>query len=139
MGVLGWPEMLGLQTEAMLEDEREIVAVLASLLRAGDPAAVELATAVAREPRLPLGETGIQPISLMKIAESNAERLQRTAFQVSLEEWRMLTVVAPAGMVLASSAQALSGALDRGLSVKIRELMGLDGRQFKSAGPAAVQ
>lgn len=137
-GLLTWTAMLGLKTEAMLDREREIVAVLASLLRPRDLVATELATVLVREPRLPLGEVGMQFASLMMIAESNADNLEHTAFQVALGEWRMLAVVAPVGIVLASAAATLSGALDHGLYEKIRELMGLDGREFQSTGPAAI-
>jgi hypothetical protein len=139
LGVLGLPEMLGLKTEAMLESEREMIAVLASLLRSGDPAAMELATVVVREPRLPLGEAGIQPASLLMIAKSNGEVFHNTVFQVSLREWRLVAVLAPVGMVLAGAAAAVAAMLESGLAVKIRELMGLDGRQFRSTGPAAVK
>ena len=139
LGLLGLPEMLGLTVDAMLESEREIIAVLASLLRSGDPAAVEMATILVREPRLPLGEAGIQPASLLMIARSNGDTLLHTVFQVSLQERRLVAVIAPVGMVLAGPSESISAMLESGLALKLRELMGLDGRQFRPAGPAAVK
>ncbi len=136
-GLIGWTAMLGLNRVAVLESEREIIAVLASLLRAGDPAATELAAVIVQEPCVPFGDPGIKGASLNDVAGAGIAGA-RTASLVSLDDWRLLAVSVARGIVLCGEAGAFAGALGRGLSGQLRELMGLDGREYKSTGPAPV-
>ncbi len=137
-GLLTAAYVLGLRVTARLQSETEVVAVMSSLLSTSNPEARELAQAVATEPRLPFGEAGPQLVSLMAIARSAGDDLARTTSLVSMVDWRLLLVDAPAGMLVCGPAENISAALDRGMAARIREAMGLDGRQFRSTGPAAV-
>jgi hypothetical protein len=51
----------------------------------------------------------------------------------------LLLATAPAGVVVCAPAEQLSRALNAGLSSKLREMMGLDGRKYGSTGPAALR
>jgi len=140
-GLMSWATMLGLNRVAVLESEREAVAVLASLLRAGDPAATSVANVALCEARVPFGDPDLKGTALIDIARSDqrgAGSALGTVTLVSLDDWRMLAVAVADGIVLCGEAEAVSGALARGLTAKLRELMGLDGREFSSTGPAAV-
>ena len=50
----------------------------------------------------------------------------------------LLLVTSRDWIVLLSTAGQLSSALASGLAVRVREAMGLDGRRFRSTGPASV-
>lgn len=96
-GLLTAAQVLGLRITARLQSETEVVAVMSSLLSTSNPEARELAQAVATEPRLPFGEAGPQLVSLMAIARSAGDDLARTTSLVSMVDWRLLLVDAPAG------------------------------------------
>jgi len=134
-GMVDTTQVLGLQSLAWLESRTEIVRVLASLLGMnGDRAFAE---ACAAEPRIPLGEGGPHPASLLALAESHGrigQSVRLTTFRAS----RQILVSVAAGVILVGEAHSLSTALGAGLDRRLRELMGMDGEQYAWSGPFAV-
>lgn len=132
-----WASLLGLGSVALLDSEEEMVAVLASILRPGDADADALARLVISEPRVPFPGDSLHAQSLFAIAASAQVPLASVVSLVAAAEARMLLVAVPAGVVIAGGAGGVASALEGGLSAKVREVMGLDGRKFRSTGPAA--
>lgn len=128
-------QVLGLQALAWLESRDEVVRVLSSLLvMNGDRAFAEGCTT---QPRVPLGEGGPHLVSLLAIAESHG-RIGESVRLTTFGSWPQLLVAVAAGVLIAGEARSVSAALGAGLARRLRELMGLDGEQYASSGPAVV-
>lgn len=132
-----WASLLGLRSVALLESAEEIVTVLASILRPNDADATALARLAVNEPRLPFGADALHAESLYGIATTANVPLASVVSLVASPEARLLLVAVPGGVVITGGAGGVAAALEAGLSSKIREVMGLDGRKFRSTGPAA--
>lgn len=132
-----WGSLLGLSSVAFLESEAEMASVLGSILRPGDEDATALAEIALVEPRIPFATDSLRAESLYRIAASARVPLASVVSLVASPEARLLLVAVPAGVVIVGGAAAVASALESGLSAKIREVMGLDGRKFRSTGPAS--
>ena len=131
-----WASLLGLKSVAVLESEPEMVAVLTSIL-APDGGGRELAETVVSNARIPFHDGRLRPLSLAGIARTARVSFSAVVSLVASAEARLLLVAVPEGVVICSGAGAMAQALEGGLSSRIREVMGLDGRTFQSTGPAA--
>ncbi|MEX1103919.1 MAG: hypothetical protein WED87_06700 [Dehalococcoidia bacterium] len=132
-----WASLLGLTSVALLESEQEMISVLASTLSPGNGEAHRLARLVVMEPRIPFSNGDLRLLSLAQIARDANVPLPSVVSLVSSPESRLLLVAVPEGVAICGGASGMAGALGAGLSSRIREVMGLDGRKFRSTGPAA--
>lgn len=135
--LLEWSALLGLTSVALLESAQEMVGVLASMLRPNDAEATALARIAVTEPRIPFARDSPCAESLYGIAATANVPLTSVVSLVASPEANLLLVAVPAAVVITGSALGLAAALESGLSAKIREVMGLDGRKFRSTGPAS--
>lgn len=135
--LVAWASLLGLRSVALLDSESEMISVLASTLVPSNGEAAGLARVVVEEPRIPFSDGDIRLLSLAAIARTANVALSQVVSLVSAPEARLLLVAVPDGVAICGGAAGMAGALEAGLSSRIREVMGLDGRKFLSTGPAA--
>jgi hypothetical protein len=138
-GVFDWPNLLGVREIARLMSLPEVEMSLASLSGVTSPeqraAAQELA-AEALEQELPIGK-GLA-VSLRALLGHRTGGTRPYTALGAVGDDMLLLLTSADWIVLFSTAAQLSAALANGLAVRVREAMGLDGRRFRSTGPASV-
>lgn len=134
--LMAWAPLLGLTSVAFLESEEEMVTVLASTLAPSDGEARRLARVVIDEPRIPFANGAVRLLSLGQIARSAHVPLAEVVSLVSSPDSRLLLIAVPEGVTICGSAPGMAAALENGLSGRIREVMGLDGKTSRSTGPS---
>jgi hypothetical protein len=124
-----WHTLLGMTRIAILTTPAELVATFASLVGERSLAARELASEVLAWPLVLAGsrfeELVLPPLE--QIMKSDAGEFSL----VSMEGHLLLLCVLPEGLLIGSNPGTLADALDAGLSGKMREAMGLDGRSTR--------
>jgi hypothetical protein len=132
--LFSWPTLLGLEEIATLTSAAEVARMLASVLDRQSSLGAELAQAVVNEPLsfgIAAAELTIAAISRSRSDDSFVSLVRSGARQ-------LLLAVSGPGVVLCGNAATLSECLLDGLSARIRDSLGMEGRRYRSTGPAAV-
>ncbi|HET7738260.1 MAG TPA: hypothetical protein VFK32_06770 [Tepidiformaceae bacterium] len=136
--LLDWIQLFDIEAIGFVQSEAEALSALAGLLRSDDSEALALARTVMSTSTIPFEVDGFRVMSLLEVAGTAGVALGSVLALVRLESLPFLFVAVPDGIVLCGNALDVSDILGRGVEVKLRRLMGLDGSRMTQGGASPL-